>query len=143
MAQHVKNAHKFGIKIRGEVEIDFKAIKETMKMGILRSKTPTMIIKELWSYLLAYNLIRAIMARAALKHGKIPRQLSFKLAMQCISAFCQFDVISIILVMHDALLSSIVYKSVGNRPNRSEPRMVKRRPKAFPRLQKPRSEYHA
>lgn len=124
------------------VEIDFRAIKETMKMGVLRSKTPAMIIKELWAYLLAYNLIRAIMARAALKHGKVPRQLSFKLAMQCISAFCQFNVVRIVLVINDALLSSIAYKTVGNRPNRSEPRMVKRRPKAFPRLQKPRSEYH-
>jgi hypothetical protein len=124
------------------VEISLKAIKETMGMDILRAKTPEMVRKEIWAHLLAYNLIRKIMAQAASRHGKNPRSLSFKCAMQFIYAFRRSGNLSEDSPAYEYLLRAIAHKAVGNRPGRSEPRMVKRRPKAFPRLQNPRSFYH-
>jgi len=124
------------------VEISLCSIKDTMHMGILRAKTPEMVRKEMWAHLLAYNLVRKIMAQAAGKYDKVPRFLSFKCAMQFTSAFCQSGHLSEADQAYEHLLRGISRKTVGNRPGRSEPRMVKRRPKAFPRLQKPRSYYH-
>ena len=125
------------------IEINLLSIKQTMRMDILRCKTPEMVRKEIWAHLLAYNLVRKVMAQAAIKHDKIPRQLSFKLALQVIFSFrqagifCENDE-----GVYNKMLQAIVHKKVGNRPGRSEPRMVKRRPKSFPRLQKPRSFYY-
>jgi Transposase DDE domain len=124
------------------VEICFKAIKETLGMDILRAKKPEMIRKEIWSYLLAYNLIRKMIAQASHKHSFNPRQISFKLALQLISEFVGKCLLLEGSAQYDLLLKSIVSKRVGNRPGRSEPRCVKRRPKAFPRLKKTRNKYH-
>jgi hypothetical protein len=124
------------------VELDLRSIKETMHMGILRGKTPAMVHKEIWAHILAYNLIRKIMAQAALIHNKKPREISFKLALQMINAFRQAGILS--EKNKDnylRLLKAICYKKIGNRPGRREPRRIKRRPKAFPRMQKSRHLY--
>jgi len=124
------------------VEISLKAIKETMSMDILRAKTPEMVRKEIWAYLLAYNLIRKIMAQSASKHDKTPRCLSFKCAKQFICAFRWSGNFLETKPAYEYLLRAIAHKKVGNRQGRSEPRMIKRRPKSFPKLQKPRNFYH-
>jgi len=124
------------------VEISLCSIKETMCMGTLRAKTPEMVRKEMWAHLLAYNLVRKLMAQSAGQYGKIPRCLSFKCALQFIFAFCQAGHLSETDQAYEHLLKAISRKAVGNRPGRSEPRMIKRRPKAFPRMQRPRSFYH-
>lgn len=125
------------------VEINLRAIKGTMRMDILRSKTPEMVRKEIWAHLLAYNLIRKIMAQAAVLYNRTPSELSFKLAMQTISAFRQAGILSENnIAVYNELLKAIGYKKVGNRPGRSEPRKVKRRSKSFSLLQKPRASYH-
>ena len=125
-------------------EIDLRAIKATMRMDILRGKTPEMVRKEIWVHLLAYNLIRKVMVQAARRHHKKPRQLSFKLALQCIEAFRQSGLLaSGNAHAYENLLLAIASKEVGNRPGRWEPRAVKRRPKPFPRLRQRRSRYHA
>ncbi|MGB5742876.1 MAG: IS4 family transposase, partial [Sedimenticolaceae bacterium] len=67
---------------RWHVELDLRNIKTTLGMEHLRCKSPEMAIKELWVYLLAYNLIRLLMAQAALLADQIPRQLSFKHTVQ-------------------------------------------------------------
>jgi hypothetical protein len=124
------------------VELALRDIKDTMHMGILRGKTPEMVRKEIWAHLLAYNLIRKIMAQAAWLHGKKATELSFKLALQMIKAFQQAGIFN--KGNPDAyakLFEVIVHKKVGNRPGRQEPRCVKRRPKPFSRLQKPRKSY--
>lgn len=124
------------------IEIDLRAIKETMHMGVLRGQTPQMVHKEIWLHLLAYNLIRKVMAQAASAHNKKPRQLSFKLALQMINAFRGAGIFcSIDSVAYKILLKAIAHRTVGNRPGRSEPRKIKRRPKPFSRLQKPRTTY--
>jgi len=124
------------------VELNLRSVKEIMRMDILRSKTPEMIHKEIWAHILAYNLVRKIMAQAAVIYQRNPREMSFKLALQMMSAFRQAGILSENNKIYASFLQSIAYKKVGNRSGRSEPRMVKRRPKAFPRLQKPRDYYH-
>ncbi len=124
------------------VEIALRSIKETMNMDILRGKTPEMVRKEIWVHILAYNLVRKMMAQAAFLKGKKANVLSFKAALQFITAFWErgiFDEDNPELYLK--LLELISYKSVGNRPGRAEPRRLKRRPKAFPRLQKARGFY--
>ncbi len=76
------------------MEINLLAIKKTMKMDVLRGKSPKMVHKEVWAHLLVYNLVRKIMAQAAIKHNKNPRELSFKLALQIIFAFRQAKIFS-------------------------------------------------
>lgn len=124
---------------RWNVELDLRNIKTTLGMESLRCMTPEMAIKELWVYLLAYNLIRLLMAQAALVSDQIPRQLSFKHTLQIWLSWQQrggptHDAVSI-----NALLILIAEPRVGLRPGRTEPRALKRRPKPFPSLTKPRS----
>jgi hypothetical protein len=129
--------------MRWWVELDMKAIKITLKMDILRGQTPEMIRKEIWVHLLAYNLIRKIMAQAAIVYNKKPRELSFTRALHVIKSFREAGILSENNdQLYAALLKAISRKIVGNRPARSEPRVVKRRPKAFPRMQKPRHLYN-
>ena len=125
------------------IEVDLFAIKQTMRMDILRCLTPEMIRKEIWAHILAYNLIRRIMAQAAVVHDKLPRQLSFKLALQVIFAFRQSGILNENnIAVYKKMLKAIASKTVNNRPGRSEPRKIKRRPKTFARLQHPRHFYH-
>jgi hypothetical protein len=67
------------------------------------------------------------MAQAAMIHNKIPRKMSFKLALQMICSFRQNGMLCDSNEYYLYLLKSIAYKDVNNRPGRSEPRRVKRR----------------
>ena len=123
------------------VELDIRAIKCNLGMDVLRCKTPEMVRKEIWTCLLAYNLIRKTMLQAAIDSGLSPRQLSFVNAMQTMAAsWVLLPAIdhsrstSVIL----AQLASLTSPIVGNRPNRIDPRAVKRRPKPMRLLTMPR-----
>jgi len=93
-------------------------------------KTPQMCEKELWVYLLAYNLIRWLMAEAALQADVLPRQLSFKHTLQIWVAWSQRQFLSAADEDTATLLVLIAQIRVADRPGRLEPRAVKRRPKA-------------
>ena len=67
-------------------ELDIRAIKITLGMDILRCLSPEMVRKEVWTCLLAYNLIRQTMLEAAKRSGLSPRQLSFSAAVETIAA---------------------------------------------------------
>ena len=102
-----------------------------------------MIHKEIWAHLLAYNLLRTVMAVAAAEHGIEPREVSFKGAKQAVTAFAPKleaarpkDRPAPV----DALLVVIAYHRVGDRPGRWEPRARKRRPKPGAKLGQPRAE---
>jgi hypothetical protein len=131
---------------RWHVEIDLRSIKTQMKMEILRCQTPAMVRKEIWAHLLAYNLIRKVMAQAAQEHNVTPRQLSFAGAMQTVNEFR-----TLLLTTADAdlpalgrdILKAIASHRVGDRPDRCEPRKVKRRPKGYSRMTKPRAQERA
>jgi hypothetical protein len=123
---------------RWNVELDLRNIKTTLGMETLRCKTPEMAVKELWVYLLAYNLIRLLMAQAALLADQIPRQLSFKHTVQIWIVWQQRGGTTHDAVSINALLLLIAEPRVGLRPGRVEPRALKRRQKQFPLLTKPR-----
>jgi hypothetical protein len=126
---------------RWEGEVDIRSIKCTMQMDILRCKTPDMVHKEIWTHLLAYNLLRTVMAVAANDNDIEPRKVSFKGAKQALTAFAPKIEAARpedrgLLI--DAMLTTIAYHRVGDRPGRWEPRARKRRPKPAARLTQPR-----
>ena len=123
---------------RWQVELDLRNIKTTLGMNLLSCNTPQMNEKELWVHLLAYNLIRLLMAQAASRCGVHPRQLSFKHTAQLWTEWTarswRGD------THHHALLQHIARITVGERPGRVEPRARKRRPKPYPWLKIPRAQ---
>ena len=122
---------------RWEGEVDIRSIKSVMQMDILRCKTPEMVRKEIWAHLLAYNLLRTVMAVAAGENGLEPRQVSFKGAKQAVTAFApklEAARPKARPALIDAMLAVIAYHRVGDRPGRWEPRARKRRPKPGARL---------
>ena len=131
---------------RWNIELDLRSIKSVMQMDVLRCETPAMVEKEIWMHLLAYNLIRGLMARAAAAHGKEPRCLSFKGALQALGAFresLQWTRGRRRRLLWEALLRVIASYEVGDRPNRVEPRAIKRRPKPHKLLNEPRRQARA
>src|SRR6187431_2530682 len=70
-----------------QIELDLRSLKSTMQMGELRCKTPEAVRKEVWAHVLAYNLIRTVMAQAAARREVEPRSISFKGALQTLEAF--------------------------------------------------------
>ncbi len=123
---------------RWQAELDIRSIKAVMGMDVLRCKSPAMVHKEVWAHLLAYNLVRGAMAGAAHRHGAAPRELSLQGARQTLEAFRAEGAAGAEIIA--AVLRAIAYHRVGDRPDRVEPRVVKRRPKAYPRMQEPRRE---
>ncbi len=105
-----------------------------------------MVRKEMWTCLLAYNLIRQTMLQSAQKAGVLPRTLSFTAAMQSIGASWLVIVLSddtLASLLIDAALATMALHVVGNRPGRVEPRAIKRRPKEHALLTKPRHQARA
>jgi hypothetical protein len=138
--QTTKEDLAFLYRARWNNELDLRSIKISLQMDILRCKTPELVRKEIWTHVLAYNLVRTIIAQAAFKHGVQPRTLSFKGAMQTLEAFqplidFQGDRGSdFILKLYQHVLDAIATHQVADRPDRFEPRKTKRRPKKFDRL---------
>ena len=127
---------------RWQGEVDIRANKSTMRMDVLRCKTPAMVEKEIWAHLLAYNLIRTVMAVAAAAAGIEPRRLSFKGAKQAVTAFApkiEAARPEERAALVDVLLKAIAYHRVGGRPGRWEPRARKRRPRRGSSLMQPRA----
>lgn len=132
-------------RARWNNELDLRSLKQTMQMEILRCKTPELVRKEVWTHILAYNLIRTIVAQAATKHCIDPRSISFKGAIQTLEAFQPVIAIqgqqnSIVrMKLYQQLLDALVIHRVADRPDRFEPRLRKRRPKHYGFLRKPRN----
>jgi hypothetical protein len=127
---------------RWQAELHLRSIKTFMQMDVLRAKTPEMVRKEIWAHLLAYNLIRKVMAQAAEQFELTPCRISFKATLQTLSAFalplltCAKSKLAELI---EEMLLAIARHGVGNRPDRVEPRAVKRRPKPYSLLTKPRA----
>ena len=130
---------------RWHAELDLRSLKSEMEMEVLRTKSPGMVRKEVAMHLLAYNLIRGIMAEAGRAGGVAPRRLSFKGALHTVRGFEEVHLYDPVRIRADLprLLELIVRKRVGDRPDRYEPRAVKRRPKPHPLLRMPRRKAKA
>lgn len=133
-------------RARWNNELDLRSIKSTMQMRDLRCKTPELVRKEVWTHILAYNLIRTLMAQAAEKHDIAPRSISFKGAVQSLEAFQPLldfqtarDSAHTSRLYH-CLLDAIATHRVADRPDRFEPRVKKHRRNHYGWLTKPRAE---
>ena len=114
----------------------------TLHLELLTAKTPVMVRKEVWTHLLAYNLLRTVMEQVASLADYSRSQLSLQGTRQ------QFNQMFSLLAtvgkstrrrLYRLLLEQVATDLLPSRPHRSEPRVVKRRPKPFPRMQQPRS----
>lgn len=131
---------------RWNIEIDLRSLKTYLKMEVLRCQSPEMVHKEIWVHLLAYNLVRKVMAQAAQEHELKPRQLSFAGAVQTLNEFRPLLLAATaaeLAALSEAILNAIAGHRVGNRPDRWEPRKVKRRPNGYSRMLKPRDQERA
>ncbi len=128
-------------RARWHAELDIGSLKQTLKMDVLRCRTPEMVRKEIWAHLLVANLIRGVTAEAARGHDVLPRGLSFQGARQTIQGFrseLSHAGSSEAEVLREVALKAIASHRVGDRPDRVEPRVRKRRPKNYPLMHEPR-----
>ena len=131
---------------RWQVELFLRDLKITLGMDVLRCKTPKRIETELGMHLIAYNLIRALMTEAALTEDCPGERISFQGAVSTLRAWAPFLAQPRLdpktrrdfyrLMLHD-----LVQDALPHRPNRTEPRARKRRPKNYRLLNKPRGEF--
>ena len=128
---------------RWNAELDIRSIKDALNLDHVRCKSPEMVRRELWTTLLAYNLIRTTGAAAALLHNKQPRQISF--TSTCQYVLSSWMALSCSLIDSKRikdhcleLLEQIASCEVANRPGRLEPRVLKRRKHGYKLMQKPR-----
>ena len=131
---------------RWHAEVDIRSIRQTLGMDMIYCKTPAMARKALWAQLLGYNLVRKTAAQAAWKKGLAPRQISFAGTVQILATF------QCLLIANDddqkanmyhTLFIAIAAHQVGDRPNRIEPRRLKRRHDKYPNLRMSRDEARA
>jgi len=128
------------------VELDIRAIKQTLHLDHVRCKTPEMVRRELWVTLLAYNLVRKGIATAAAVHHRQPRQLGFTRACQSILASWMLLATGAcrnVRGLYDMMLAQIAANEVANRPDRIEPRVLKRRRHRYPLMRRPRAKLRA
>jgi hypothetical protein len=133
-------------RCRWQAERNLRSLKGTLQMDVLRCESPSMVRKEVWAHLLAYNLIRQVMAQAARQEGVRPWEISFAGALQTVRAFLPE-------LQHargqrwqrlvQEMLRAIGSHEVGDRPDRYEPRQTKRRPKSYPLMTEPRPQTRA
>jgi hypothetical protein len=130
---------------RWRLEMCLRDIKTTLGMEALRCQSPAMARKEMFAFLIAHNLTRCVMAEAACLHGADLERLSFK---GTLDALRQYSAAISAARNHKMrkqlwqdLLLNLVRDQVPCRPGRTEPRAVKRRPKPYPLLNKPRRKF--
>jgi hypothetical protein len=114
-------------KMRWQVETCLRHIKTTMKMDVLHCQSVNGVMKELWMFVLVYNLVRLVMLEAARRQGVGLQRLSFIDAMRWLAH-----------APPDQPLPALIVNP--HRSNRIEPRVVKRRPEGYSRLIKPRAQ---
>ncbi|WP_444989082.1 IS4 family transposase [Halomonas mongoliensis] len=125
-------------KDRWQIELSFRDIKTTLGMEVLRCKTPAMVEKEVWVYLLAYNLVRRVMAISSEWADCLPHQVSFKHSVQVFRQIASRSPLT--AVEYQRVMEQMTTLRVGQRPDRLEPRAIKRRPRPHRLLQMPRHE---
>ena len=129
---------------RWNVELDIRSIKSNLNLEHVRCKSPEMVRRELWTTLLAYNLIRSTAAAAAMLHDVKPREISFTSTVQFVLqewkhlSRCDLSQVDLTAFM-ETMLKEIAGRRVANRTGRIEPRVVKKRPKPYKKMTKPRS----
>ena len=129
---------------RWSVEVNLRHIKSSLAMEFIDARTPAMVRKEIWVFMLAFNLIRQIMHEAAVSYGLDLERVSFTGTAQLVLAMT--PVLSAFrdeafIKAYELLLSGIAQRPVRHRPNRSEPRVIKRRNTKYTCMTRPRDQY--
>lgn len=130
---------------RWRLELCLRDLKTTLGMEELRCKTPEMAEKELLAYLVAHNLVRCVIAEAVATYDVDLERISFKGTVDALRQYT--DVIGqarnekMRRQLWEDLLLNLARDLVRSRPNRTEPRAIKRRPKPYPLLNKPRRSF--
>jgi hypothetical protein len=130
---------------RWQLELTLRHLKTTMGMEQSRCQSPEMVRKELLACLVAYNLIRCLMAEAVAQADVQMEQLSFKGTVDAVRTFT----VEIRAArskkkreqLWEELIRTIIADKVPRRPGRTEPRAIKRRPKPYPLLNRPRHQF--
>jgi hypothetical protein len=128
---------------RWQIELNFRDIKTTLGLDVLRTESPGMIEKEIYMQVIAYNMVRGLMLESAQQHNKSIYRVSFK---GTVDTLRQWTVLfghtdeKTIKARYEDILLALACDLVPERPNRSEPRAVKRRPKVYQLLTRPRGE---
>ena len=120
-----------------------RSIKQTLKMDVLRCKTPEMVRKEFWGHLLVANLIRGVMAEAARRHGVLPRRVELPGGAADdggVPGRVESALGRAVGGLIEVMLRMVSRLRVGDRPDRYEPRVRKRRAKAYPLMHEPRRQ---
>ena len=119
-------------ELRWDVELDLKHIKTTLGMDVLRCQTPEMVRKEIYAYLLAYNLLRTVMWQAGTAQGVNPLRLSLQGARQHLNNF-RSELKNAgdkkRKRLYQTMLTVMAHKLVPERKGRAEARVRKRRPR--------------
>jgi hypothetical protein len=130
---------------RWRIELWWRHLKISLGMEVLRCKSPAMIHKELEMYLTGYNFIRCLMAEAAALHGQHMEQLSFKGSVDAVRQYSPLIAQARSGQKQRRLIADLLrllaLDLVAERPGRREPRAVKRRPKPYQWLTKPRRSF--
>src|SRR5688500_16439437 len=127
---------------RWQSELKLRSLKIVLQMDQLRCKTPHRVRNEFYMHLVAYNLIRKVMAIAAAKAEVEPWTVSFKGTLQTLTKL--LPLLNTRLSTEswcEAVLNATATHVVGNRPDRFEPRLKKRRPKQYKFIKEPRQNY--
>jgi hypothetical protein len=130
-------------RLRWHVELDLRNIKTSLRLDDLRGKTPETICREIWMHWLAYNLTRKVITQAALGQEKSPRELGFAAALAAVSGAWELASVanpSTLSLLAKTQHLGVAWSRVGHRPDRVEPRAIKRRPKPHRLLTRPREE---
>ena len=127
---------------RWQAELNLRSLKIVLQMDHLRCKTPKRVRNEFWMHLVGYNLIRQFMAVAAFRAGVAPWTVSFKGTLQTLNRLLPLLETRVSTeIWCDTLFTAIATHAVGDRPDRYEPRVKKRRPKNYKFMRKPRQDY--
>lgn len=127
---------------RWQAELNLRSLKIVLQMDHLRCKTPHRVRNEFYMHLIGYNLIRRVMAAAAFASDAEPWTVSFKGTLQTLNHL--LPLLATRVSTEDwctALLTAVATHIVGDRPDRYEPRVRKRRPKKYKLLREPRANY--
>lgn len=126
---------------RWTAELNFRSLKTHMGMEVLRGHRADVVYKEILMHLIAYNLIRLLMWEAARRHGRDLHRLSFTGTLHRLRSVLPRCILPCRMSIMHELLKWIAGDIIPDRPDRIEPRRVKRRPKTYSRLTKPRNYY--
>ena len=118
---------------RWQIETHFRDLKRTMKAAVLKGKSVDVVLKEIWSYMLAYNLVRCVAVEAGEKLGVDPSRVSFVDAWRGLK--------QALTPRLDATSGPMNLKTNPVNPRHREPRVLKRPPPNYTRMSKPRCEY--